>query len=647
MTRLVIKFCKQHPVLIGAIVLGVLTIALYAPVSGFGFIHLDDYLYVVDNPLVQDGIAAKNIYLSFTTSPVSYWHPVTWLSHMLDCELFGMNAGAHHVVNVLIHAVNSILLFIALHQMTGGFWRSFLVAALFAWHPLHVESVAWISERKDVLYTLFWLLTLWAYAYYADRNRNGFYLLSLLFAIMAMMAKPMAVTLPFVLLLLDVWPLEQLSLSNKVNTPTRQIRKLIIEKLPLFVFAGFICIQTVKAQKLNGAVMSLEQLPVLSRLTNAAIAYVSYLRMMIWPIDLAIIYPHPHQMRSGLAVISGILLLLITLVAIERLRKQPFMTIGWFWYLGTLVPVIGILQVGIQSMADRYTYLPLVGIFMIIAWLLHNIIKIRPMLKPLVVTASCIVLIACFVFTRMQIYRWKDSMTLFTHTLSVTENNWKAHFALGCAFDAQQEPDKAEMHLMKALSLCPDNLNKIKLHCKLGQVFFEQGKIDEAISQFQEALNRDPDYVLTHYRLGLLYESENKPRQALTHYRKALVLNPHSPLLVNRIVWILSTHPEPQIRDGRQAITLAEMFLEDPLSQDADYLCSLAAAYAETGRFDTAVNLAEKALDAAITKGNPELVDKIKACISCYERQLPYREQSEVTPPEGQTYFLVTRSVAR
>ncbi|MHC4926009.1 MAG: tetratricopeptide repeat protein [Planctomycetota bacterium] len=616
-------------------VMGVLTIILYFPTTGFDFIHLDDYSYVVNNPLVQNGLSLNNIVNAFGVFLSSNWHPVTWLSHMLDCELFGMHAGAHHMVNVLIHAANGLLLFIVLKQMTGAYWRSFFVAALFAWHPLHVESVAWVSERKDVLCCFFWLLTLWSYARYVLGNRNGFYLLSLLFAILALMAKPMAVTLPFVLLLLDVWPLQRLKPAEPGVSMVQQVRKLLIEKLPVFVFVAFTCLQTWLAQSQTGNIKNLEYLSLWPRICNSLIAYVNYLWMMVWPTDLAIIYPHPHQVRLSTAIFSTALLLLITAWTLWRRKKQPYLLFGWLWYLGTLVPVIGLVQVGMQALADRYTYIPLIGIFIMIAWVLYDIVKQSDFLRRPIVIICGISLLACLTLTRIQIYRWKDSETLFTHTVAVTENNWLAHAALGNSYFMKEKYTDAKKQFIKAVHF---KSNDTFSFWNLGRTYMMLGEHEKAVEQFENALRINSDCVEAYYHLGRLYETTNRPQSALVQYQKAHERKPKLYQPVTRMIWILSTHPDSQIRDGRQALGLAEKFRDAP-RPPTEFLCSLAAAYAETGQFSQAVNHAERTLKAiknSSDKEDTELSKILEASLKLYKNQHPYRSEQVILPPNSQ-----------
>ena len=602
--------------------LGAVTLFLYAPVRDFDFVHFDDYGYVAHNLFVNEGLIGENVIDTFSIYLMANWHPVTWLSYMLDCELFGINPGAMHIVNALIHTVNSILLFFVLKHMTGAFWKSFLVAALFAWHPLHVESVAWISERKDLLYTLFWFLSMWTYMGYVRREKVILYLLTVVFAVLTLMSKPMAVTLPVVLLLMDIWPLNRFS-----GATLQQIRRIFIEKLPLFLFSGFTCYQTVLAQGHGNAFISLDRFGFWHRIANPIIAYTSYLWMTIRPIRLAVIYPLSYDIHFVKAVLCGLILLIVTVLVIRNLKCRPYYAVGWFWYLVTLVPVIGILQVGSQALADRYTYVPLIGFFILVAWGLDDLVKWRPNLRHVVIIVCCGSLAACVTLTRSQIFHWKDTHSLFSHTLAVTENNGKAHFSMSCAYFDQENWTKAEAHLRKALKYKPDGL---QYRVRLGHSLTEQKRYDEALLEFEAVLQTKPDFELNCYYLGQLYQRRNDPEKALIYYRKALIINPYASNSINEIAWILSTSPDPDIRDGQSAVNLAEKMLSFFTKPPAQYLCTLAAAYAETGRFEEAVATAEQARDIANKgkKHNIKLTETISKCLERYHQNRPYRDTS-------------------
>ncbi|NIQ87873.1 MAG: hypothetical protein GWN93_01765, partial [Deltaproteobacteria bacterium] len=398
---------------------------------------------------VHKGLTRESFIWAFTTTDEANWHPLTWLSHMVDCQLYGLNPAGHHLTNVLLHSASTVLLFLILLGMTGSRWRSALVAALFALHPLHVESVAWVAERKDVLSTLFWMLTLWAYLAYTKRPERKRYLLIIVAFTLGLMAKPMLVTLPFVLLLLDYWPLKRIELgqsasglpaANQPSTiaekPGAQAFRLLLEKTPLFVLTAASSVVTFVVQKSEGAVGALEVYPLKIRVANALVSYVSYIIKMIWPQNLAVFYPHPGQsLPMWQAVAAGILLVLISIAVIRAGRRQPYLPVGWLWYLGTLVPVIGLVQVGAQAMADRYTYVPLIGLFIMAAWGVPELMKKWHHRRVALVVSAALVLFALMTCARLQLRHWKNSIALLSHAHAVTAKSYLVHNNLGSALN--------------------------------------------------------------------------------------------------------------------------------------------------------------------------------------------------------------------
>ena len=449
--------------------LALVTAALYWPMTHHEFINLDDQQYITQNAHVQAGLTWPGMVWAFETTEAANWHPLTWISHMLDCQLYGSYPGGHHATNLLLHIANTLLLFLLLNQMTGALWRSAFVAALFAWHPLHVESVAWAAERKDVLSGFFFLLTLIAYTRYvtsggwrvtgkeeiapasdpsrATRHPSLYYWLALLFFACGLMSKPMVVTLPFVLLLLDFWPLGrfssfkfQVSSSEKPSTPVNRAQaesaaRLICEKLPFFALALAGSMATYLAQKAGGATWSQHALPFHLRMANALLAYVRYISKTFWPADLAVVYPYPHHWPAGLAAGAALLLILWTGLFLWRARRSPYLFVGWFWFLGTLIPAIGLVQVGPQSMADRYMYLPGIGLFILVAWGLNDFLNLRPQWRQMIALAGGAALAGCLVVTRLQLGCWQNSIKLLTHTVAVTPDNYTACNFLGRALD--------------------------------------------------------------------------------------------------------------------------------------------------------------------------------------------------------------------
>ena len=512
------------------------TIVVFWQVRTFDFVYFDDDLYITDNPHLQNGFNQENVIWAFTNNHVGLWLPLTWLSFMLDYKLYGLNPGGYHFTNVLFHLLNTLLLFFILRRSTTSLWRSAFVAALFALHPLHVESVAWVTERKDVLSTLFWMLTLWFYVQYAARSRLYQYLLALFTFALGLMAKPMLVTLPFVLLLMDYWPLgrfqlgpfkidngsegQQLLVSNKVPP---QAHRLVLEKLPFFVLAAATSLITFLSQQSWSATASVEVLPARMRIANAMVAYIRYMGKMIWPQDLAVFYPHPGNTLPFWQVVgAGLLLSLMSVWAFRARHRHPYLLVGWLWYLGTLVPVIGLVQVGKQSMADRFTYIPLIGLFIIIAWTVPCLLAKYRYQKIALFTSATLVLASLMVVTRLQVRNWRNSVTLFEHALAVTTNNPVIHNNLGKALIRRGEIDKARFHYAKALQLQP---NSARAHTNLGNILEQQGKLEEAMRHYYSAVRLDPKLAEAHFNLGNALIRQGKNEEAASHFATAVQLN--------------------------------------------------------------------------------------------------------------------------
>jgi tetratricopeptide (TPR) repeat protein len=524
--------------LLTCLLLVMVTFAVYWQVRNYAFVYIDDSQYVTENQHVQAGLSHESIIWAFSSQHAANWHPITWLSHMLDVELYGLNPGAHHQTNVIFHLFNALLLFFVLRKMTGGLWQSGFVAALFALHPLHVESVAWVSERKDVLSTFFWMLTMFSYAHYAAHPGIKRYLPVVGFFILGLMAKPMLVTLPFVLLLLDYWPLRRIQFNLSGDDDIRFINKrssglsLVWEKIPLFLLAMASSVVTFMVQKKGGAVGSMEIYPFAVRVANALVSYVKYLGKMIWPAKLAVFYPHSGMLPVWQVIGAGVLLGLITFIAIRSFRQRPWFIVGWLWFIGTLVPVIGLVQIGLQAMADRYTYIPLIGVFIIVAWgvpeLLH---RWRHKEKLLGLTAISVIImlgITSWVQTRY----WENNHALFKHALDVTENNYLAHNAFGNALKGQGKNNEAMRHYLSALKIKPDYAAP---HYSMGHALAEEGKLDDAINHFQKALQIKPDYAEVHDNLGYTFMMQGKIELAILHYSEALRIKPDDAEIHNRL----------------------------------------------------------------------------------------------------------------
>jgi protein O-mannosyl-transferase len=591
--------CKSSPpVWLMAVLLVLVTIALYWPATSHDFVNYDDDMYVKDNTHVTSGLTLGNARWAFRSDYAGNWHPVTWLSHMLDCQIFGLNPWGHHLTGALLHALNAGLVFMWLRLMTSATWRSLLVAALFALHPLRVESVAWVSERKDVLSGCFGLLALMAYARYAqgsaisnqrsvishkssgvpashgptDRRllitdrRLLFYLLSLFFFALGLMSKPMLVTWPLVMLLLDYWPLGRMQNAeasnhthhvsrSKLQAPRSTLLPLLVEKIPFFILVLLVSVVTLVAQKHGGAVMGAKSLPVDARAGNALISYGRYLGRLFWPTDLAVYYPHPGQWPLGEVVLAGGLILGITVLLLVMRRRSPVLLVGWLWFLVTLVPVIGLVQVGGQAMADRYTYLPSLGVLILSVWGAYELIRgWRPQGMALLVAGGGAILL-CLALTRQQLGYWRDNETLFRHALQVTENNEIAHKSFGDALDKKGQTDEAIGQYQEAIRLKPGYAD---VHNNLGNTLLKKGQANEAIGHFQEAIRLKPGYANAYNNLGNALLKQGQPGEAIRQYQEAIRLEPDDANAQYNLgnAFLKNGQPDEAIRRYREAIRL-------------------------------------------------------------------------------------------
>lgn len=531
------------------------TIVAFGQVRRNDFINLDDDKYVTENPQVKAGITRQSVYWAFTSSHAANWHPLTWLSHMLDCQLFGLDPAWHHLTNLAFHIANTLLLFWLLKKMTGALWQSAFVAAAFGLHPLHVESVAWIAERKDVLSGLFWILTIAAYVRYTQRPNIASYLLVVLAFVLGLMAKPMLVTLPFVLLLLDYWPLGRFEPGSSIVPHPSSIVHRVWEKVPFFALSAVSCVVTFIVQQ---SWQALAPIPLKWRIINVLTSYLMYIERIIWPTRLAVFYPYCLFGVSMWELTAAVVLLsLVSVRVINYAQSHKYLPVGWLWYLGTLVPVIGLVQVGEQAMADRYTYLPSIGIFIIVAWGASELLGSRPYRKVVLATAAAAILAALLICTRMQLKYWRNSFTLYEHALAVTENNYKVHSSYGVALAKNGRFDEALMHLREAQRIVPQSLKVRKnmgdvlgmiggfdeaiacfnevlrtrtdwpdIYHNLGSVYAKQGKFDEAIQNYNKALQLKPDYLSAHLNLAQVFLIEGNIDKAIWHCRQALQINP-------------------------------------------------------------------------------------------------------------------------
>ncbi len=711
------------------VLLSAVTLAIYWPVTSYDFINFDDPVYVCLNAHVVNGLSWENVAWAFQTSFVGNWHPLTWLSHELDVQLFGLSAGWHHLTSLLFHAANGVLLFLLLQRMTAAAWRSAMVAALFALHPLHVESVVWIAERKDVLSTFFFMLTLLAYARYAEKAEGRrqkaessntqhatrltfhvsrftfhalrypppsfYYVVALVLFALGLMSKPMLVTLPFVLLLLDYWPLQRLHLSTlnsqpSTTQPPSTLLHLALEKLPFFALTVISCMVTFLAQSEGGAVRPLALFSLTQRVANAIVACATYVQKTLWPAGLAVFYPLPDNISVAAAFVAGALLLGITAWVVWSARRRPHLAMGWFWFLGMLVPVIGLVQAGMQQIADRYTYLPLVGLFVMVVWeVAERLSGLRRRTAVLTAAASG-ALLACAVVTTLQLRYWHDSEKLFRHALAVTRDNWLAHHSLGHALLAQGNEDEAISQYQAAAAIqprpeirfilgetlskrrryeeaigqfsemlksSPDNVPALVqigiaralqgrteeavralsealridpadagAHNSLGNVLAQQGKHEAAVQQFEEAVRLKPDHAGAHNNLAISCKKLGRMDEAIVQYREAIRLEPDSLQALNNLAWMLAAYPKAQFRNGPEAVKLATQACELTKYQNPIPLATLAAAYAETGRFQEAISFAERAQEAA--KGaQGVLANRLSAMLEAFRAGRPYHAE--------------------
>jgi tetratricopeptide (TPR) repeat protein len=726
----------------------------------FAFVGYDDNTYVYENPAITRGLSLNGVEWAFTHVVVSNWHPLTMLSHMLDCQLYGLNAGGHHLTNVLLHTASVILLFLVLRRMTGKLWRSAMVAAVFGIHPLRAESVAWVAERKDVLSGLFFMFTLWAYVRYTRRPFSlGRYLwVAILFAL-GLLCKPMLVTLPFVLLLLDYWPLGRFQLTN-LRATLRALWPLFREKIPFFVLAAVLSVVGFLAQ--SDARIALEHLSTARRSANMIVSYGSYMWEMVWPRNLGAHYPFVPAVPIWQIVSVGALLLTFTVLAIQVARRNAYILVGWLWYLGMLVPVIGLVQVGSQSHADRYTYLPQIGLYLLLTWAAADVCARWRYRHVMLGGASTMILIALIFCARAQASYWQNSESLWTHTLASSSNNLFAYDNLGRALYDLGRKEEAMVHFRQALQIDPRyapaqddlglalfqmgqkdeaiiqlrqasqiNPQDAKIHDHLGNALLSLGRMDEAIIQFRQALHTNPkdadaendlgfalfqigqkDEAITHLRQALQIDPNDGKREnnlgfalfqigqkdeAITHLRQALQINPHDakrennlgfalsqmgqqdeaiihfqrvlqispddanargilgrallqagregeaivqfqkalqinprqPEIQNTLAWMLATAPLATLRDGRRAVELAEQANQTASGENPLFLRTLAAAYAEAGRFDDAVRIAQRAGELAQTAGQSGLVEQLNSELKFYLVKLPFHRDGK------------------
>lgn len=720
----------QQSITVPLILLALLPLLVFWPVSQHDYINLDDTDYITENGMVQKGLSWQGIRWAFKSGHAANWHPLTWISHMIDWEMHGNKPGPQHLTNVAFHIANTLLLFLTLKKLTkrvesSPIWPCAMVAAVFALHPLHVESVAWLAERKDVLSTFFGMLMLWAYAGYVDvpsevkGKKTTWYLITIFVFSLGLLAKPMLVTLPCVMLLLDFWPMQRFSRRNAI--------RLVVEKVPFVLLTAASSVITFFVQREAGAVSTLDHIPIGLRISNSLIGYCGYLAKMIVPTDLAILYPYQYRWSMALTLGAALLLSGITIIVIVLRRSKPYLAVGWFWFLGMLVPVIGLVQVGTQSMADRYTYVPLVGIFIMLVWLARDLFDRSRTGSLILKTVALGIIAACCAATSNQLRYWKNSLTLFSHTLAVTKNNPVAHnyFATALALNGQisealhhhersialfpnyadahynygytllrlrreaeailefettlrlnpkhrparsrlgtllakakryegaafhfaeyleSEPNDLEIqyNMANALigqgklqdaipylaSVVGKNPNDREALEKLGVTLMQIGKPAEAAEYFTKIIKATPHDAIVHYYLGLTFAMRQQSKIAVEYFRRALRLQPDLPAVLNDLAWVLATDNDASVRNGTEAVQLAEKacVLAGNIAQ---FFGTLDAAYAESGDFTKAIATAEKAEELARKESRPEIAAAAQARIRLYRSHQPFRQPAQ------------------
>jgi protein O-mannosyl-transferase len=595
--------------------LAALTWIVFCQTLWHDFINYDDPRYVYENTEITSGLSFGGIAWAFTHIHSTNWHPLTTISHMLDCQLYGLRAGWHHFTNVLLHTVVVILLFLALAKMTGAFWRSGFVAAVFAIHPLRVESVAWIAERKDVLSGVFFMLTLLAYLHYTRLPSLRRYLVVVFVLACGLMSKPMLVTLPFVLLLLDYWPLDRIR---------GQFWMRLLEKLPLVALSAISSIATLVAQK--GAVGWTEDLPIFERINNAVVSYILYIWQMFWPARLAVFYPHPENALPPWEIIASLLLLIcITAVAIALRKQRPYLMTGWLWYLGMLVPVIGLVQVGWQGRADRYTYLPQIGLYIAVTWAVADLTASWRRQRTILSVAALVVVGVLSSCAFVQTTYWRDSETLFKRALAITRNNDVAENNLGIVFLGQGKLDEAISLLQAAVALRPENS---PAHENLAKALIQKGEVADALVHYQKLLELQPDNIEVHNIVGTVLVQQHRIRDGVEEWQKVLAIQPDNGNAMSNLAWVFATSPDDSLRDGVNAVQLAQEAVRISARRIPLLFRTLAAAYAETGDFSKAIQTAQEGIELANSQGNQGLATELQGNISLYQEQRPLRDPS-------------------
>jgi len=612
-----------------ALLLIAATLAVFYPVRHHEFVEYDDAIQIVQNPQVRESLNIAGLARAFQPYG-SNWIPLTWISYQINHAFSGLEPGGYLLTNVALHALNAALLYLALVGMTGAVWRSAFVAALFALHPLHVESVAWATLRKDVLSGLFWMLSLCAYAHYCRKPRSiRRYTWVFVCLALGLMTKPILVTLPFVLLLLDYWPLDRLRGSESGDRPhISGLRGALIEKLPLFGLIAASSAVTFIAQREFGAVSTLDSLPLGVRSANAVESYAIYVWSTFWPSGLTAIYPYPQAsiLRWSLAFASVFLLMTSVFVARNAVAR-PYAVVGWLWYLGTLVPVIGFVQVGLQARADRYMYLPLIGLSILVTWSALDLANRWRVPRPALAAMAIAILLALGVLSSHQVETWRNSTTLYQRALTVTNDNYLAHTGSGNLLLQEGRLDDAEWQFTEDEEELRRNPDSIEAIGRYGTTLGLAGRNDEARLYLQRALDASPGIAELHLTLSIIEARQGNPRESLRYLREARRLAPMNVDVANNLAWLLATSQDASLRDPDEAIRVIERIALE--SQDPGLLDTLAAAYAAAERFDAAVTTASRAASGAEAFGNEAGASEFRARLSLYRRGEPYIEEHD------------------
>jgi protein O-mannosyl-transferase len=609
-----------------------ITWIVFGRTVGHDFVNYDDQNYVYENPKIIGGLSMAGVVWAFTHIHAQNWHPLTTISHMLDCQLFGLKAGGHHFTNVVLHTIAVVLLFLVLRQMTGALWRSAFVAAVFAIHPLRVESVAWVAERKDVLSGVFFMLIIGAYIRYVRAPSSWRYLAVAFLLGLGLMTKPILVTVPLVLLLLDYWPLNRWPNRSSGQSKVRSrwlgglsiLPDVMVEKIPLLALSAGSVVATLIAQK--QAIGWIEQLPLRWRLNNAILSYILYAWQMVWPVKLAVFYPHPEDRLPLWEVVLAFAALIAATGGAVALRKRnPYIVTGWLWYMIMLLPVIGVIQVGWQGRADRYTYLPQIGLYILIAWAIADLTGWWRHQREILGTAAVFVLGAFGSLAWIQTSYWRNSETLWSHALAVTPQNDVAENNLGIISMQRGRLEEAISRFETAIQLRPENA---PAHQNLAKAFLQKGQVEAAIEHYRRFLELDPDQAETRNILGTLLLQRGRIGEALDQWQQTLVTNPQNGNAKNNLAWVFATYPEASVRNGAKAVELGEQAAQLAGGKNPIVLRTLAAAYAESGRFSEAITTAEGGVQLAISNGNASLAEELRSNILLYRAGTPLRDST-------------------